>query len=91
MKREHFREKLTDNVKHLEKIMQYVGEVKKVQDIEELDRAETLTVAKLNKQVVSQLLYNIFTPSVADPGFPKGGRCQFFSCILRDFMIDKRL
>ena len=51
MKREHYREKLRENVKHLEKMKQYVCEVERAQNVEELERAETVAITKLTKQV----------------------------------------
>ena len=52
MKREHFRDKLRDNVRQLEKILKYVCEVEKAQNMEELGKAETVAITKLNKQVM---------------------------------------
>ena len=51
MKREHYREKLRENVKHLEKMKQYVCEVERAQNVEELERAETVAITKITKQV----------------------------------------
>ena len=51
MKREHYREKLRQNVKHLEKMRQYVCEVERAQNVEELERAETVAITKITRQV----------------------------------------
>ena len=54
MKREHYREKLRENVKHLEKMKQDVCEVERAQNVEELERAETVAITRITKQVSTE-------------------------------------
>ena len=53
MKREHYREKLRENVKHLDKIKQYVSDVEKAQNMEQLEKAEQIAITKITKQVTA--------------------------------------
>ena len=51
VRREHFREKLRENLTRVEKTLQYLQEVEQAQNTEELQEKEQKCLCKLNQQV----------------------------------------